>query len=82
MAWDGVAWKEVRSESGVWMSCSPAGFEDVRKGDSESERSFTHAKAEAGDEGKRAASPDGKHGDVKGPVFGADLCCHPRSRKK
>lgn len=49
---------------------------DVGKGERNA-----HAKAEAGDEGKRAASPDGKHGDVKGPVFGADLCCHSREKK-
>jgi hypothetical protein len=34
----------------------------------------THAEAEAGDERKAAASPNRNHRDVKGPVFGADLC--------
>lgn len=36
--------------------------------------SETHAEAEAGDEGEGATAPDGEHRDVKGPVFGADLC--------
>lgn len=45
-----------------------------RKGSRREKRERAHAKAEAGDEGERTASPDGKHGDVKGPVFGADLC--------
>jgi hypothetical protein len=34
----------------------------------------THAETEAGDEGKGAATPNRNHRDVKGTVFGADLC--------
>jgi hypothetical protein len=33
----------------------------------------THAEAEASDERKGAATPDGNHRNVEGPVFGADL---------
>ena len=42
----------------------------------------THAEAEAGDGSKAAATPDGNHRHVKGPVFGANLCvyiCSDRS---
>ena len=34
----------------------------------------THAETEAGDERKGAATPNGNHSDIEGPVFGADLC--------
>jgi hypothetical protein len=41
---------------------------------------LAHAKAKAGDEGERTTSLDKKHGDVKGPVFGANLCCHSQQK--
>jgi hypothetical protein len=34
----------------------------------------THAEAEAGDERKGAATPDGNHRNVERSIFGADLC--------
>jgi hypothetical protein len=34
----------------------------------------THAEAEAGDERKGAATPDGNQRHVKRPTFGTDLC--------
>jgi hypothetical protein len=36
-------------------------------------RREAHAEAEAGDKGEGAATPDGNHCDVKGPVFRTDL---------
>jgi hypothetical protein len=39
-------------------------------------RKLTHVKAKVGNAGECIALPDEKHGNVKGPVFGADLCCH------
>lgn len=38
----------------------------------------THAEAKAGDERKGATTPYRDHRDVKGPVFGSDLCGHDR----
>ena len=57
-----------------------------------SEGRWTHAKAEACDEGERGAAPDGNHRDIKRAVFGADLCvnrggekscrqCQPKERE-
>ena len=33
-----------------------------------------NARGSRGGDGKGAATPDGNHCDVEGPVFGADLC--------
>jgi hypothetical protein len=38
----------------------------------------THAEAKASDERKGATTPYRDHRDVKGPVFGSDLCGHDR----
>ena len=69
----GVAWNEVRSESGEWMRCSSGG--SVRGRDSRfgSGGRWTHAKAEVSDE-REGPAPDGKHRGVKRTMFGADLC--------
>jgi len=47
----------------------------LRGGEEEGrEEKKTHAVTEAGDERKGATTPNRNHRDVKGPVFGADLC--------